>query len=90
MSYRFTARPGDRRHPRLGRRRRNGRPVPWLVAFAVSVGLILAGFQLAHGSTGSLRISADVQGASGWGRGGYPMMPGSGTAGVLQQPGAAG
>jgi len=65
MSDRFTARSGDRRHTRLGRRRRNVRLVPWLVAFLVSVGLIVAGFQLAHGSGGVLRTSADVQGTVG-------------------------
>jgi Peptidase A4 family len=72
----------ETRRPRRARRpRRNG--LGWVVALVATVPVIVVGFHLAHSGPSHLATSADAQGlpsqAGGWGHGGYPMMPGTGS-----------
>ncbi len=88
MHDRFTARHSRRRSGR--RRSTRSLAVGWIAALTATVPVIGFGFYLAQRPASHLVTSADVQtaqgqdgqaGMRGWGRGGFPMMPGSASSG---------
>src|ERR1700722_18929100 len=80
----------ENRRPRRPRRSGLGRSIGLVVALVATVPVIIFGLRLAHSGPSQLATSAGTQGLlgylagghtgsrlnSGWGHGGYPMMPG--------------
>jgi hypothetical protein len=92
----------DRTTARHGRRRNGRRPaIGWLIALTAAAPVIGIGFHLAQRPASHLATSANVQsvqaagvrgdgsprsGMRGWGRGGFPMMPGATSSGPVLGP----
>jgi hypothetical protein len=77
------------RSPRSRRPSRWRRNAGWIVALVATAPVIVVGLRLAQPAAPRLVTSADTQGLSGWGHGGYPMMPGSSGAPGLGPDNAA-